>query len=39
MLVSALVLASLLNNKDLRFKGLFRTAIFLPVQPPSYPMQ
>ncbi len=30
MLVSALVLASLLNNKDLRFKGLFRTAIFLP---------
>nr|WP_154522697.1 sugar ABC transporter permease [Clostridium sp. WB02_MRS01] len=30
MLISALVLASLLNNKDLRFKGLFRTAIFLP---------
>lgn len=30
MLVSALVLASLLNNKDIRFKGLFRTAIFLP---------
>ncbi len=30
MLLSALVLASLLNNKDLRFKGLFRTAIFLP---------
>lgn len=30
MLMSALILASLLNNKDLRFKGLFRTAIFLP---------
>jgi lactose/L-arabinose transport system permease protein len=30
MLTLALVLASLLNNKDLRFKGLFRTAIFLP---------
>ncbi|MEY8352785.1 sugar ABC transporter permease [Lachnospiraceae bacterium 54-53] len=30
MLISALVLASLLNHKDLRFKGLFRTAIFLP---------
>jgi lactose/L-arabinose transport system permease protein len=30
MLISALVLASMLNNKDLRFKGLFRTAIFLP---------
>ncbi|WP_312433424.1 carbohydrate ABC transporter permease [Lacrimispora sp.] len=30
MLVSALVLASLLNHKDLRFKGVFRTAIFLP---------
>lgn len=30
MLISALVLASLLNNKDLKFKGLFRTAIFLP---------
>jgi len=30
MLISALVLASLLNNKDLWFKGLFRTAIFLP---------
>jgi len=30
MLISALILASLLNNKDLRFKGLFRTAIFLP---------
>lgn len=30
MLILALVLASMLNNKDLRFKGLFRTAIFLP---------
>jgi len=30
MLIVALVLASLLNNKNLRFKGLFRTAIFLP---------
>lgn len=30
MLVLALIFASLLNNKDLRFKGLFRTAIFLP---------
>ncbi|MFR3728913.1 carbohydrate ABC transporter permease [Lacrimispora sp.] len=30
MLMVALVLASLLNHKDLKFKGLFRTAIFLP---------
>lgn len=30
MLVLALALASMLNNKDLRFKGLFRTCIFLP---------
>ncbi|MFT3983487.1 MAG: sugar ABC transporter permease [Lachnospiraceae bacterium] len=30
MLLLALVLASMLNNKQLRFKGLFRTAIFLP---------
>ena len=30
MLVFALILASLLNNRNLRFKGLFRTAIFLP---------
>lgn len=30
MLVMALALASMLNNKHLRFKGLFRTAIFLP---------
>ena len=30
MLTLALVLASMLNNKQLKFKGLFRTAIFLP---------
>lgn len=30
MLVLALILASMLNNKNLRWKGLFRTAIFLP---------
>ena len=30
MLVIALVLASLLNKPNLKFKGLFRTAIFLP---------
>lgn len=30
MLVIALVLATLLNDKNLRFKGIFRTAIFLP---------
>lgn len=30
MLILALAFASLLNNKDLKFKGLFRTAIFLP---------
>ena len=30
MLVLALMLAQMLNNKDLRCKGLFRTAIFLP---------
>ncbi|MBQ8591658.1 MAG: sugar ABC transporter permease [Lachnospiraceae bacterium] len=30
MLILALILASLLNKKDLKFKGLFRTAIFLP---------
>ena len=30
MLVLALVLASCLNMKNLKFKGLFRTAIFLP---------
>jgi lactose/L-arabinose transport system permease protein len=30
MLILALILASLLNDKNLKFKGLFRTAIFLP---------
>lgn len=30
MLVTALILASVLNKKDLKFKGFFRTAIFLP---------
>lgn len=30
MLILALALAAMLNNKHLRFKGLFRTAIFLP---------
>ncbi len=30
MLGLALILAVLLNRKDLKFKGLFRTAIFLP---------
>ena len=30
MLVLALALASMLNNKDLKFKGVFRTCIFLP---------
>ncbi|MGN0249905.1 MAG: carbohydrate ABC transporter permease [Oliverpabstia sp.] len=30
MLILALALASMLNNKDLRFKGIFRTCIFLP---------
>ncbi len=30
MLVLAIILASLLNNKDLKFRGLFRTCIFLP---------
>ena len=30
MLVAALVLANLLNDKKLRFKGFWRTAIFLP---------
>jgi lactose/L-arabinose transport system permease protein len=30
MLVLALILANLLNNKNLRFKAVFRTAIFLP---------
>lgn len=30
MLILALILAAMLNNKSLKFKGLFRTAIFLP---------
>ena len=30
MLILALILASLLNNRALRFKGIFRTLIFLP---------
>jgi lactose/L-arabinose transport system permease protein len=30
MLILALIFATMLNNKDLRFKGVFRTAIFLP---------
>ena len=30
MLVLALILASILNNRQLRFKGLFRIMIFLP---------
>jgi len=30
MLILALILASMLNNPRLRFKGVFRTAIFLP---------
>lgn len=30
MLILAIILASLLNKKDLKFKGLYRTAIFLP---------
>ncbi len=30
MLIFALILASILNNKHLKFKGIFRTMIFLP---------
>lgn len=30
MLILALILAAMLNNKNLKCKGLFRTAIFLP---------
>ena len=30
MLVLAILLAQLLNNKDLRFRGFFRTCVFLP---------
>lgn len=31
MLILALVLASMLNSKKLRFRGVYRTAIFLPA--------
>jgi lactose/L-arabinose transport system permease protein len=30
MLVLAIVFASMLNNKDIKFRGFFRTALFLP---------
>jgi lactose/L-arabinose transport system permease protein len=30
MLILAILLAQLLNNKDLKFKGIFRTCVFLP---------
>ena len=30
MLVLAILLAQLLNNKDLKFRGFFRTCVFLP---------
>ena len=30
MLVLAIIFASLLNNRDLKFRGVFRTCIFLP---------
>ncbi len=30
MLIVAIVLAQMLNNKDLKFKGFFRTCVFLP---------
>ena len=30
MLILAIIFASLLNNKDLKFRGLFRTCFFLP---------
>lgn len=30
MLILAVIFATLLNNKDLKFRGLFRTCIFLP---------
>ena len=30
MLVLALLLAQILNNKDLKFRGLFRTMVFMP---------
>ncbi len=30
MLILAILLAQILNNKDIRFKGLFRTMVFMP---------
>lgn len=30
MLILAILLAQLLNNRDLKFKGIFRTCVFLP---------
>ncbi len=30
MLILAILLAQILNNKDIRFRGLFRTMVFLP---------
>ncbi len=30
MLILAMVLAQMLNNRDLKFRGLFRTCVFLP---------
>lgn len=30
MLVAAMLLAQILNNRDLKFKGFFRTCVFLP---------
>ncbi len=33
MLILAILLAQLLNNKDLKLRGLFRTLIFLPCAP------
>ena len=30
MLILAILLAQMLNNKDLKFRGLFRTCVFLP---------
>ena len=40
MLVLAIIFASLLNNRDLKFRGLFRTCIFLPCATGlvAYPM-
>ena len=30
MLILAILLAQILNNKDIRFRGLFRTMVFMP---------